>query len=84
MNRTGQLPRIRPESSREGGRRVAILQDIVLAPLGREDLERLVGDSFHSELERAAPLAQLIHGENGPADARTFDNQRGWQGQVSL
>jgi len=36
-------------------------QDIVLAPLGREDLRQLVADSLHCEQERAEPLAQLIH-----------------------
>jgi len=39
----------------------ALLQNIVLAPLGPDDLGRLVADSLHSELERTAPLAQLIH-----------------------
>src|SRR5262249_49784211 len=39
----------------------ALLQNVVLAPLGRDDLGKLVADSLHSELERAAPLAQLIH-----------------------
>src|SRR5260370_27458912 len=37
-----------------------ILQDIVLAPLAREDLGRLVADSLHCDPERATPLAQLI------------------------
>jgi len=39
----------------------AILQDIVLAPLTCEDLGQLIADSVHSEPERIAPLAQLIH-----------------------
>src|ERR1700728_505527 len=39
----------------------AITQDIVLAPLAREDLRQLVADSLHCEPERAKPLAQLIH-----------------------
>jgi PAS domain S-box-containing protein len=39
----------------------AVLQDIVLTPLGSDDLERLLADSLHCEPERAAPLAQLIH-----------------------
>ncbi|WP_456734287.1 AAA family ATPase [Bradyrhizobium sp. USDA 3364] len=39
----------------------AILQDIVLAPLTCETLGHLVADSVHSEPERVAPLAQLIH-----------------------
>lgn len=39
----------------------AILQDIVLAPLGRHDLGSLLADSLHCDSERCAPLAQLIH-----------------------
>ena len=39
----------------------ATVQDIVLAPLGREDLDRLVGDALHCNTERAAPLTQLVH-----------------------
>jgi predicted ATPase len=39
----------------------AILQDIVLAPLTREDLAQLIADCLHCEPERATPLAQLIH-----------------------
>jgi predicted ATPase len=39
----------------------AILQNIVLAPLARDDLGRLVADSLHCEPECAAPLAQIIH-----------------------
>ena len=46
------------EAMRQAG---AIVQDIVLAPLAREDLGRLIADSLHCEPERATPLAQLIH-----------------------
>jgi PAS domain S-box-containing protein len=46
------------EAMRQAG---AILQDIVLAPLTREDLAQLIADSLHCEPERATPLAQLIH-----------------------
>jgi predicted ATPase len=46
------------EAMRQAG---AILQDIVLAPLTREDLAQLIADSFHCEPDRATPLAQLIH-----------------------
>ena len=46
------------EAIRQAG---AITQDIVLAPLAREDLRQLVADSLHCEPERAKPLAQLIH-----------------------
>ena len=46
------------EAIRQAG---AIVQEIVLAPLAREDLGQLIADSLHCEPERAAPLAQLIH-----------------------
>jgi PAS domain S-box-containing protein len=39
----------------------AALQDIVLTPLGRDDLGQLLADSLRCEPERAAPLAELIH-----------------------
>ena len=39
----------------------AAVQDIVLTPLGRDDLGQLLADSLHCEPERAAPLAELIH-----------------------
>jgi PAS domain S-box-containing protein len=45
------------EAIRKAG---AIVQEIVLAPLGREDLERLIGDSLHCEPERTTPLARLV------------------------
>src|SRR5262245_46569497 len=43
---------------RRAGARV---QDIVLAPLTREDLGQLLADALHHEPQRAAPLAHLIH-----------------------
>src|SRR5262245_57776729 len=43
----------------------ARLQEIVLAPLGREDLGQLIADSLHCEPQRASPLAQLIHDKTG-------------------
>jgi PAS domain S-box-containing protein len=46
------------EAIRKGG---ATVQEIVLAPLTREDLEQLIADALHCELDRASPLAQLIH-----------------------
>ena len=46
------------EAMRQAG---AILQDIVLAPLAREDVRQLVADALHCEPERASPLAQLVH-----------------------
>jgi predicted ATPase/signal transduction histidine kinase len=39
----------------------AILQDIVLAPLTREDLEQLIADSLRCEPGHAGPLAELVH-----------------------
>jgi PAS domain S-box-containing protein len=39
----------------------AIVQEIALAPLAREDLERLIGGALHCEPERATSLAQLVH-----------------------
>jgi len=48
----------RLEAIRQAG---ATAQEIVLAPLPREDLRQLVADSLHCEPERAKPLAQLIH-----------------------
>jgi predicted ATPase/transcriptional regulator with GAF, ATPase, and Fis domain len=46
------------EAIRQAG---AIVHDIVLAPLAREDLRQLVADSLHCEPERSEPLAKLIH-----------------------
>lgn len=39
----------------------AVVQDIVLTPLRRDDLGQLLADSLHCEPERSAPLAELIH-----------------------
>ncbi len=38
----------------------ALLQDIVLAPLTRKDLEQLIADSLHCEPGHAGPLAELV------------------------
>ncbi|MER9511815.1 AAA family ATPase [Mesorhizobium sp. M0460] len=46
------------EAIRKAG---AIVQNIVLAPLVREDLEQLIADSIRCEFEHSAPLAQLVH-----------------------
>ena len=46
------------EAIRQAG---ATVQEIVLAPLAREDLERLIADSLHCEVERVIALAQLVH-----------------------
>ena len=39
----------------------AFVQEISLAPLAREDLERLVADTLSCAPDRAAPLARLVH-----------------------
>jgi PAS domain S-box-containing protein len=39
----------------------AAVQEIVLAPLVRNDLEQLIGDFLRCEPERTAPLAELVH-----------------------
>jgi PAS domain S-box-containing protein len=41
----------------------ATLQEIVLAPLGREYLEQLVSDALHCEPRQAVPLARLLLGK---------------------
>src|SRR5262245_46040208 len=46
------------EAMRQAG---ALLQDIVLAPLTREDLEQLIADALRCEPEHAGPLAALVH-----------------------
>ena len=38
-----------------------IMQEIVLAPLRVDDIDRLVADALHSERDAARPLAQLVH-----------------------
>jgi PAS domain S-box-containing protein len=43
----------------------AILHEIVLAPLAREDLGQLIMDSLHCESRWAIPLAQLVHEKTG-------------------
>src|SRR6202790_24947 len=45
------------EAIRKAGARV---QEIVLAPLGLDDVGQLVADAMHCEPERARPLAQLV------------------------
>jgi predicted ATPase len=57
VNATHPLVR-KLEAIRQAG---AAVQDIVLTPLGRDDLGQLLVDSLHCQPERAAPLADLIH-----------------------
>ncbi|SOE87307.1 PAS domain S-box-containing protein [Burkholderia sp. YR290] len=46
------------EAIRRAGAQV---QEIVLTPLARQDLEQMTGDSLRCEPQRAASLAQLLH-----------------------
>jgi PAS domain S-box-containing protein len=46
------------EAIRQAG---AIVQNIVLAPLSRENLAQLIADSIHCEPDRVAQLAELVH-----------------------
>ena len=46
------------EAIRKAG---ATVQEIILTPLAREDLDRLVAESQGCEPARAAPLAQVVH-----------------------
>ena len=57
VNATHPLVR-KLEAIRQAG---AAVQDIVLTPLSRDDLGQLLVDALHCQLERAAPLADLIH-----------------------
>jgi len=43
----------------------ARIEEITLAPLASEHLEQLIADTLRCELERAAPLAQLVHEKTG-------------------
>jgi serine/threonine protein kinase len=43
------------------GKAGAFVQEISLAPLAREDLERLIADTLSCAPGRVAPLAQLVH-----------------------
>ena len=45
------------EAIRKAG---ALVEEIVLPPLGLDDVGALVSDALHCELERARPLAQLV------------------------
>src|SRR5882757_5171132 len=46
------------EAIRKAG---AVVREIILAPLAREDLGRLIGAALHCEPERVTALAELIH-----------------------
>jgi PAS domain S-box-containing protein len=57
VNFTHPLIRKLEAIRRDGGK----VQEIILGPLAAKDLQRLVADSLHCELERATPLAHLIN-----------------------
>jgi predicted ATPase/GAF domain-containing protein len=50
------------EALRKAG---AHVQEIVLAPLGLDDVGALVSDAVHCEAERAGPLVRLVHEKTG-------------------
>jgi predicted ATPase/signal transduction histidine kinase len=50
------------EAIRDAG---APVREIVLAPLGLDDVGRLIADALHCEPESARPLAQLVHEKTG-------------------
>jgi PAS domain S-box-containing protein len=50
------------EAIRKAGARV---QEIVLAPLGLDDVGQLIADALHCEPERARPLAELVQEKTG-------------------
>src|SRR5258707_399758 len=50
------------DAIRKAGARV---QEIVLAPLGLDDVGQLVADALHCEPEDVRPLAQLVHEKTG-------------------
>src|SRR5262249_18202699 len=41
------------------------VQEIALAPLAQQHVERLLTDALHGEPGRSAPLAQLVHEKTG-------------------
>src|SRR3979411_1814678 len=50
------------EAIRKAG---ALVQEISLAPLAREDLRRLIADTLGCAQDHAAPLARLVHEKTG-------------------
>ena len=41
------------------------MQEIMLVPLGPDDVGRLVADTLHCEKDFAGPLAELVHQKTG-------------------
>jgi PAS domain S-box-containing protein len=64
----------------------AIVDEIVLAPLGIDDLGRLVADTLHCERERAVPLATLLHDKTAgnPFFATQFLAALGEEGLIAF
>jgi hypothetical protein len=56
-------PLLRTLAAIRGAR--ARVQQIVLAPLCLDDVDRLIADALHCEQERARPLAQLVQEKTG-------------------
>jgi PAS domain S-box-containing protein len=50
------------EAIRQAG---TVVQEVILAPLACKDLGQLIADALHCELERATPLAQVVHDKTG-------------------
>ena len=71
------------EAIRKSGARV---QEIVLAPLGLDDIDQLVADAMHCEPERVRPLAQLVQEKTGgnPFFAVQFFTALAEEGLLSL
>jgi PAS domain S-box-containing protein len=61
VNPAHPLMRKLDEIRKEG----ALVQEISLAPLAREDLGRLIADTLNCAPSRAAPLARLVHEKTG-------------------
>jgi len=58
---TRSMPPTRDTQARRDRQTGAAVQDIVLTPLGRDDLGQLLADTLHCPPKRATPLAELIH-----------------------
>jgi predicted ATPase len=71
------------EAIRNTGARV---EEIVLAPLGREDVGRFIADALHCGAERAHPLAQLVQEKTGgnPFFAIQFFTALAEEGRLAL
>ena len=50
----------------------ALVEEIRLAPLARDDLGQLIADALRCETERAAPLAQLVHEKTAETAGNPF------------